>query len=54
VGSNPAENDGFLRAIEIHSATFFGEEEDALRFCSVLKNPRSMKRDTYRQNYGHF
>jgi hypothetical protein len=33
VGSNPAENDGFLRAIEIRSATFFGEEEKLSAPC---------------------
>jgi hypothetical protein len=25
-GSNPAENDGFLRAVKIHSTTSFGGE----------------------------
>jgi hypothetical protein len=41
VGSNPAENDGFLMAIKLHSTTSFGGESKAvgpMSFYGTLKN----------------
>jgi hypothetical protein len=36
VGSNPAEDDGFLRAIKIRSMTFFGGEVKSLAPCHKI------------------
>jgi hypothetical protein len=48
VGSNLAEDDGFLRAIKIRSATSFGGEVKPSVPCrkmyGMLKNPTSMKK----------
>jgi len=45
--SNPAKDDGFLRAIKIHSMTYFqGEVKPAVLCCKTLqhvKDPCSMK-----------
>jgi hypothetical protein len=49
-GSNPAENDGFLRAIKIRKTSSFGGEAKpsfhVVRFYGMLKKPTSMKKDT--------
>jgi hypothetical protein len=54
VGSNQAEDDRFLRAIKIRSATSFGGEVKPSVPCrkmyGMLKNPTSMKKTLHRQN----
>jgi hypothetical protein len=45
-GSDPAEIDEFMRAIEIHNTTYFGQEYSrqphVIRFHGMLKIPSSM------------
>jgi hypothetical protein len=49
-GSNPAQNDGFLRETEVLSTISFREEEKPLapvvRFYSMLKIPAEYDKDT--------
>jgi hypothetical protein len=52
-GSNPAEDDGFLRAIQIHSTTSFEGKVKPSAPCKILrhgKDPLTCDRDTDRQN----
>jgi hypothetical protein len=53
-GSNPSENNRFLRIVKIHSTTSFEEEVKPLvpchSFCGMLKNPMNMKEVLHRQN----
>jgi hypothetical protein len=52
-GSNTAEADEFLRAIKIHSTTFFGGELEpsvAMLFYGTLNKPTSMKETLRRKN----
>jgi hypothetical protein len=54
VASNPAEDDGFLMAIKIHSTISFGGEVKPSVPCHKIlrhvKDPYSMKTDTCRLN----
>jgi hypothetical protein len=58
MGSDPAKNSGFLRAIKIHSMTSFIGEVKALavavRFYSMLKIPAEYDRYFAGRIYGHF
>jgi hypothetical protein len=43
-GSNPAQDDGFLRAIKIRSTTSFGEEvKPAVHILRHVEDPYSIK-----------
>jgi hypothetical protein len=57
-GSNPAEDDGFSRAIEIRNKTFFGRElkpsADVARFRGTLKIPAEYDRYLASKINGHF
>jgi hypothetical protein len=57
-GSNPAEDDEYLRAIKIRSVTSFGVEVKPLthvaRFYGMLKKPVGYERDIRRQNSQQF
>jgi hypothetical protein len=57
-GSNPAEHDGFLRAIQNRSMTYFGEKVKppvhVVIFCSMLKNPVEYKRYFVGKIHDHF
>jgi hypothetical protein len=53
VGSNLAKDDGFLRAIKVHSGRGEGKQSHRshiVRFYDMLKIPTDMKRDTCKQN----
>jgi hypothetical protein len=53
-GSDPAQNDGILRAIKIHSKLSFGGEvkpsAPVRKIYGTLKNPVEYKINTYKQN----
>jgi hypothetical protein len=56
-GSNPAEDDEFLRAIKIRSITSFGVEvkpTHVARFYGMLKNPVGYEREIRRQFLAKF
>jgi hypothetical protein len=50
VDPNPAEDDGFIKAIKIQSSTSFGGEAKPSVLCrkiyGLLKNPTEYERDT--------
>jgi hypothetical protein len=50
MGSNPADNDGFLRATKIHRITSIrGEVKPLVLFCNIsqhVKEPYEYERDT--------
>jgi hypothetical protein len=54
VGSHPANSDGFLKAIKVHTATSFGGEVKLSVPCRKIlrnvKDPLRYDRDTDRQN----
>jgi hypothetical protein len=58
MGSNPADDDGLLRVIKIHSMTSFkGEVKLVVPCCKILwhvKDPYSMKEILSGQISGHF
>jgi hypothetical protein len=52
VGSNPAEDDGFLRAIKVRSTSFGGEVKPSVT-CKILwyvKRPLQYEGDIFRKN----
>jgi hypothetical protein len=57
-GSNPAEDDGFLMAIKIHSTTFFKGDVKPMVPCHKIlwhiKNPYSMREILEGKIHGHF
>jgi hypothetical protein len=57
-GSNPDEDDGFLRAIKIRSTSSFGGEVEPLapfrKFSRHIKNPYSMKEILVGKIHGNF
>jgi hypothetical protein len=47
-GSNPAEDDGFLKAMKIRGTTYFAQEvkpEGPCKISGKLKNPSKYERD---------